>query len=504
MANAGIDVSDVQGLVRFGYAHLPEACFLLLEIENGAATRFWLATITQSLTTAERLAERPKTALQVAFTRHGLQALGVSESTIQGFSPEFIFGMSGEESRSRRLGDVQSNAPSGWQWGGPGNVPHLMLMLYAGSGGLESWQKSVVEKLPQGGVKLLRQLGNSVTDGYEPFGFRDGMSQPEIDWKLERKVGSKDQLEYGNLVSAGEWLLGYLNEYGKYTDRPLVDPKDDPENKLLFAEEQPGKKDLGRNGAYLVLRQLEQNVPGFWQFMDAQANHDPKERRKLAESMVGRTIEGEPLVPRASSPIAGVGPDPDDIRLNQFTYESDSDGIRCPFGAHIRRANPRNPDLPYGTKGFLSWLIRTAGFGRKSIRDDLIASTRFHRVLRRGRRYGKRLSPDEAIQMGKADGEERGIYFISLNANIGRQFEFVQNAWIMGTKFDGLTEESDALIGNRELIGGCPVTNTFSIPLESGVRRRITGMPQFVTVRGGAYFFLPSIRALRYFAGIAS
>ena len=77
MANAGIDLSDVQGLVRFGYAHLPEACFLLLEIENGAAARSWLATITQSLTTAERLSERPKTAVQVAFTRQGLKALGI-------------------------------------------------------------------------------------------------------------------------------------------------------------------------------------------------------------------------------------------------------------------------------------------------------------------------------------------------------------------------------------------------------------------------------------------
>jgi Dyp-type peroxidase family len=502
MVNAGIDDRDVQGLVRFGYAHLPEACFLLLEIENAAASRSWLGTITQSLTTAERLSGRPKTALQVAFSRQGLQALGVPEGMIRGFSPEFISGMSGEESRSRRLGDVQSNAPSTWLWGGPSNVPHLILMLYADTGALEGWQKSVVGKLPQGGVKLLRHLGNSVTDGYEPFGFRDGMSQPEIDWRLERQVGSKDQLEYGNLVSAGEWLLGYANEYGKYTDRPLVDPKDDPENKLLSAEEQPDKKDLGRNGAYLVFRQLEQNVPGFWQFLDTEANHDPRERRKLAETMVGRTMEGEPLVSLASSPIAGIGPDPDDIRLNQFTYESDADGIRCPFGAHIRRANPRNPDLPYGTKGFLSWLIRTAGFGRKSIRDDVIASTRFHRILRRGRRYGKRLSPEEAIQMGKADSEERGIYFICLNANIGRQFEFVQNAWIIGTKFNGLTEESDPLIGNRELVPGCPATNTFSIPQESGVRQRITGMPQFVTVRGGAYFFLPSIRALRYFTGI--
>src|SRR5215472_3094908 len=134
MANAGIDVSDVQGLVRFAHAHLPEACFLLLEIENGAAARSWLATMTQSLTTAERSGERPKTALQIAFTRQGLQALGVPENTIQGFSPEFVSGMSGEESRSRRLGDVQGSDPSGWQWGGPGSVPHLMLLLYAGAG----------------------------------------------------------------------------------------------------------------------------------------------------------------------------------------------------------------------------------------------------------------------------------------------------------------------------------------------------------------------------------
>jgi hypothetical protein len=88
-----------------------------------------------------------------------------------------------------------------------------------------------------------------------------------------------------------------------------------------------------------------------------------------------------------------------------------------------------------------------------------------------------------------------------LNANISRQFEFLQNAWIANTKFSGVTGESDPLLGNRESIPGCPVTGNFTIPGDGTPRRRVSGLPQFVTVRGGAYFFLPSLRALRYFAG---
>ena len=133
-----------------------------------------------------------------------------------------------------------------------------------------------------------------------------------------------------------------------------------------------------------------------------------------------------------------------------------------------------------------------------------MASTRFHRLLRRGREYGSELLPEDALRAGKPDGEKRGIHFICLNANIARQFEFVQNAWMMDTKFDGLTEESDPLLGNREPVSGCSFTNTFSLPQKDAVRRRIAGMPQFVTVRGGAYFFLPSLRALRYLATLES
>jgi deferrochelatase/peroxidase EfeB len=140
------------------------------------------------------------------------------------------------------------------------------------------------------------------------------------------------------------------------------------------------------------------------------------------------------------------------------------------------------------------------GLGPKEFRDDLMSSVRFHRILRRGREYGPGLSPADALQPAPPNDPERGLHFICLNANIGRQFEFLQNAWMMSTKFSAMTGESDPLIGNREPVPGCSVTDSFIVPRQGGLSRRVCGLPQFVTVRGGAYFFLPSLRALRYFA----
>jgi Tn3 transposase DDE domain len=149
--------------------------------------------------------------------------------------------------------------------------------------------------------------------------------------------------------------------------------------------------------------------------------------------------------------------------------------------------------------------VSYANFGKllgpKGFRDDLMSSVRYHRILRRGREYGFVLSAAKALAFEEPDDQERGLHFICLNANIVRQFEFLQNAWIASTKFSGLTGESDPLLGNREPIRDCPVTSDFNMPQDGGLRRRVSGLPRFVTVRGGAYFFLPSIRALRYFAG---
>jgi deferrochelatase/peroxidase EfeB len=497
-----VDYRDVQGILRFGYGQLPEACFLLLQIDDPAATRHWLREV--KVTTAEELPEPPDTALQIALTREALEALGLPEELVAQFSNEFVSGMGGEESRSRRLGDLGGNAPECWSWGGPGKVPHVLLMLYAREGALEVWRESVAATLPTAGLRQVACLVCSFMDGREPFGFADGFSQPKLDWERRREADNPDQLFYSNEATLGEFVLGYPNEYGKYTERPLLSAEDDPWAELWRAEDRPALRDFGRNGCYLVLRHLHQRVHTFWSFLDRQAKGNPTQRKSLAEAMIGRRMDGEALAPLSREPVPGVGPKPSDIAYNQFTYDSDFFGERCPIGAHIRRANPRNADLPGKPEGILERLARVLGFKSAHIAEDLVASTRFHRILRRGRKYGATIESEEAIKNPGADSEERGIYFIGLVANISRQFEFVQNAWMVGSKFAGLAAESDPLLGQRAPVPGCPASDGFSIPQADGLSRRITGLPQFVTVRGGAYFFLPSVRALRYLGRLSA
>ncbi len=194
-------------------------------------------------------------------------------------------------------------------------------------------------------------------------------------------------------------------------------------------------------------------------------------------------------------PVPGLAKNLDQ---NQFTFENDPAGVACPLGAHIRRSNPRNADY-VGRPSCLGRLIAALGFGPNGFRDDLTSAVRFHRILRRGREYGAELLPQDALGPEPADESERGLHFVCLNANISRQFEFLQNAWTMNAKFSGLDGENDPVIGNRVATDGSHLAD-FSIPKAGGVRQRICAMPQFVTVRGGAYFFLPGIRALRYFA----
>jgi deferrochelatase/peroxidase EfeB len=500
-----VEYADVQGLVRFGFGKMTEACYVLVKMKNAVAARTWLSSA--PITTAVEIKPPPPTALQVAFTREGLEAIQVPSNVISGFSSEFLSGIAGDESRSRRLGDMGMNSPKCWEWGAGAKIPDAAVMLFAQPGKLQGLRAQVENESWHAAFEKIQCLPTSDIGDREPFGFIDGISQPDIDWSQTRKVSiNGDQLSYGNVVCLGEFLLGYSNEYGRFTDRPILGSADRGSEKLSDAGERPGK-DLGKNGTYLVIRQLKQDVRGFWQFLDKAAGGNSQARYQLAEAMVGRRIEnGAPLLPLSSAPIPGVGTIGNeekrkrDVEYNQFTYESDAAGTGCPFGAHIRRANPRNADIPGNPKGLISHLTRLLGFGNRNFGDDLVASTRFHRLLRRGREYGPKLTPEDALQPAPSGDPERGLHFVALNANIQRQFEFIQNAWIMRTKFDGLTEESDPLLGNREAVPGRPFTNTFSLPQENSVRRRIMDIPQFITVRGGAYFFLPSIRALKYFA----
>ncbi|OUL98029.1 Dyp-type peroxidase [Variovorax sp. JS1663] len=481
-----VEFEDIQGLVRYGYKHLRQACFLLLHIRDAKAARRWLAAT--RVTSAQASRPPPDTALQVAFSAPGLVKLGLTKDVVLGFSPEFVAGMSSDASRARRLGDLGANDPGGWRWGGRSyDVPHVMLMFYADSAeAIDAWLAGVLAECTEAFLPLQEGCLRTATLGpTEPFGFLDGISQPEVDWDRRRPARDEEQFEFSNRTCLGEFLLGYPNEYGAYTDRPLLEPGRDPRARLPRAEDLPGKADLGRNGSYLVLRQLEQDVGGFWQFLDREAGANLALRRQLAEAMVGRTMDkGEPLVGPGEESIDGI--ETRNQALNGFTYGGDPEGLRCPMGAHIRRANPRNADLPPGWDNPLARLWRRLGFGADPRRPDLVASTRFHRLLRRGRKYGG------------APGEATGLHFICLGANIARQFEFVQGAWMAGTRFDGLSGEADPLLGHRlPGLDGRP-TAGFSIPIATGPDRCIAGLPQFVTVQGGAYFFLPGLGALRY------
>ena len=491
-----VDFRQVQGLVRFGYARLTEASFLLLTIRDAAAARAWLRSA--PISNAVACEVTPTTALQIGFTREGLEHLGLPQSVLAGFSIEFRSGMSGTAGRSRLLGDIGKNNPEHWNWGAPGKIPHVLALIYAQSGHLSAWSETVKAAHWLAAFDLLACLPTSNLGGFEPFGFMDGISQPALDW--ERKLSpSGDQLTYTNEVSLGEVLLGYPNEYDRYTDRPLVSTDDPLARGLPMAEDTPDARDLGRDGCYLVLRTLEQDVQGFWRFVDAQTASQPEQRETLAAAMVGRRRDGTPLVPLSTDPMPGV--ESKVATQNQFTFDSDTNGTNCPFGAHIRRANPRNADLPTPPVHGLGRLLRILGLGTESLRGDAKASTRFHRILRRGREYGSRMSVEEALAPDAGTGAH-GLHFICLVANIARQFEFLQNAWLMSTKFDAMTDESDPLLGNREPLPGAAPTDTFSIPREGGARDRISGMPQFVTVKGGAYFFLPSLSALRYLSAL--
>ncbi|MGH2943041.1 MAG: Dyp-type peroxidase, partial [Solirubrobacteraceae bacterium] len=324
---------------------------------------------------------------------------------------------------------------------------------------------------PADGLGLVRSLDTRWSER-EHFGFRDGISQPIVEG-LRR--GPAD-----DTISAGEFILGYRNEHGQVTRRPLVDRAADPGG-ILPTDPVCGDADLGRNGSYLVLRTLSQDVQGFWDFVDRAArgaggaNGDDGDaddaRLRLAAQIVGRWPDGEPLALAPDGQPGTLHPTSD------FRYhEVDPHGERCPLGAHIRRAHPRDSLDP------------DPGSERS------IAIDKRHRLLRRGRNFGGPIGPAAALNGGGHDGEERGLHFICLCANIARQFEFVQHTWINNPKFNGLYDEPDPLLG--------PAGRTLTVQARP-INRRVTELPSFVRVLGGAYFFLPGVRAVRYLAALA-
>ena len=473
--------TDIQAVILSGYGHLPHAAYLFLRLPRAQGTgqttseaRAALAATVPEVTAANLQkdeSQREKTAINLAFTYDGLTALGHSEETLETFSPEFRSGMTADY-RSRALGDVQANDPKNWDWGGTGSgpdaVPDLALLCFAHTeGGLKDLVDGLKERFGACGTQVIADE-RSTPDMHsrnEHFGFRDNITSIHI----EGGFGVKDPGQ--SVVKAGEFILGYSNEYGQKTAWPRINP----------TETRAGV-DVGTNGAYLVFRKLEQDVPAFWDYCRTQAASLPTSDASaaltpefLGAKMVGRWRSGAPLAVCPFSDDPELAREPS--RVNDFAYAAeDTHGLRCPLGAHIRRANPRD---------LLSTLSPEAS---RTVVNH-------HRILRRGRPYGPPFSDPTHAQ---DDGQKRGLLFFCINASISRQFEFVQQTWLNDPKFARGWNEPDPVTGSQDNIDAAAQTDAgaeFTIP-QATTRLRLQNVPQFVTVRAGAYLFLPGIAAL--------
>ncbi len=514
-------LNDIQGNLLRGY-NMGFAKYLFYRWETPTQGREWVKGLFPFITTSAPWPEGPKpaSALNVAFTYQGLNALGLSPNALASFPEEFRKGMA---ARAPLLGDFGENDPAKWEkFLGSTNV-HALVIVHATSEAVRQQEAAKLEALMKSveGVTLLLQEEAAGLKGLkglkdlkdlkdhkehkEHFGFRDGISQPLIE-KADGLLGLPPSPPGGGKrtkegkwapLKAGEFILGYEDESNRIASllQPIPSAIADPEPTSLLL---PSPEALWKNGTFLVFRKLKQNVAKFRDSMKKAAADvfpgDPKGHERLGALMMGRWPSGCPVDLSANTDDATKGGE------NNFWFDQEPKGVRCPLGAHIRRTNPREGPDPHPQN--------------PTPNDPALGSHR-HRLIRRGMPYGEKLE-------GEADdGKERGLFFIALNASIARQFEFLQGFWVNNGEFQGLDRtDRDPIIGGNRDERDVPPKDEKGNPLKDKngnprvhpeTPRKFTvpagtpmpmafNLPEFVTTRGGDYFFVPSMTALKNLA----
>ena len=471
-----LELSDIQGYLVRGYKHMMFSRYVMLQITDPNAARSFIALQSENIMSVAGYSAT--TCLNIAFTAAGLRTLGLSEENVLNFTREFREGMTTPH-RQRLLGDFDNNDPIKWLWGGPKNEElHLLLMVFGcdKNTAVDYYGQLKIQYEQAGFKEVFLMDGQTLPGNKEHFGFRDGISQPVI-------IGSGRESHGDNCIKPGEFIMGYKNEYDVYPDTPIISEKQGAHDMLPLDAAGSHQKDLGRNGTYMVMRQLQQDVTGYWMFLnDKTKNPDgstnTNESKKLAAKMMGRWPSGAPIVkwpdhdPGETLSGKELSACIDD---NDFNYQiNDKDGLKCPFGSHLRRTNPRD------------------SFEDNTSRESIKLTNR-HRIIRRARLYGE---PYEGSPTNFTPCGEVGLMFTCFNADISRQYEFIQYTWANYPKFKQLYNDPDPIIGVR----GNPANDTeqnFTIPFEP-VNKYIKGLKSFVTMKGGAYFFFPSLTAIKY------
>jgi len=373
----------------------------------------------------------------LGLTAHGYDKLGVPGQN-RPADHSFGVGMKSPETRSKLSDPPRSTWDGTYQ-----STIDAVILIGDASDAAVSARRTQIELLMPDSITILgEETGvaqiNANGDGIEHFGYVDGRSQPLF---LTEDIENEEDTTDG----ITEWDPAFAPSRVLVSDLAAPDP-------------------AAHFGSYFVFRKLEQNVRRFKQAEEDLADAlglTGDDRERAGAMLVGRFEDGTPLTNQRSDgahePVE-----------NNFNYDSDTDGLKCPFHAHIRKTNPRGDVF----------------------RPPIMA--------RRGQTYGERTDdPNGDVPVSGRPTGGVGLLFMAFNADIGGQFEFTQQNWANNRDFpptpNDIRPGLDPVIGQG--IRDVDQTNT---PIwGEDTFKSSAPAAQAVTLKGGEYFFMPSLAFLR-------
>ena len=448
----------------------------------------------------------PSSVLQaVAFADSGLRLLGVNTGNLP--SAAFKLGMA---ARSALLGDptIGEGSPAKWIVGGPKSGLDALLVIAGNDrASVSKCARTLLKQARSAGLKIVYQENGDVRPdlpGHEHFGFSDGISQPGIRGRASRR---KDDFITERLIDSHQLpeslLFGYPGQDLVWPGAFVLGQPEASPDPLIARALTPAVPRWTKNGSFLVFRRLVQDVGLFWRTMrhlsgelSIRPGFENVDADWLAARLVGRWPSGAPVnrVPDRDVPALGCNSEAN----NHFRFDSDCRklslksgyadvfpmsmadpaGIACPWASHIRKVNTRDSGSDTG--------------GRDS--------TYRRRLLRVGISFGPSLEDRFATQQNDPNFRKRGLLFLSIQASIEDQFEFLMCRW-MGDPLRPKTPGGhDVLAGQNSAVGEdrerrCIIFGTGANQAE------IRSSKQWIIPTGGGYFFVPSISTLRNILG---
>lgn len=492
-----LEVDDIQGNILGGFKKEFQAV-VFIKVADVTAFKAWLSLIRPRVTSSAEVirhrrfdatnlrAEQAPAATWINIAL-SFRALRLLTPDADSFADEAF--KEGLVRRSPLLGDpVQTEAegnPCNWVVGGQNNPADVVLIIYTEDFGNliretsridSSLTTEVYGKPVRAGRAVFTQYAcSSLPSGQEHFGFRDEISQPGIRGRLDdgRFLTPRENPDNPNhgkpgqqLVWPGEFVFGYPRQS---PSAGVNTPGD-----ATLANVAPA---WAKNGSFLVIRRLRQDVYKFHRFLRETARKLGMSPAQVGARLIGRWCSGTPICFAPRSDDAALAED--DKVNNYFLFHGatpvsggDFEGENCPRSAHIRVVHPRDVESCSGST-----------FPNSS-------DTQTHRLLRRGVNYGRpsRSTPEKPVR----DAADRGLLFMAYQTSILRQFEFVVRRWANEANFPEPLSGFDPLIGQNNI--SRDRSRTFIITNAPG--GTVTTKQEWVIPTGGGYFFAPSLSAL--------